>query len=461
MSVSLWKHQEEGAALIKANKISALFWEPRVGKTFATIAGTDDGDRLVVCPNSVKAVWQKDLELYGETSYIWGTKPKPKTRPRNVICNYESLWRSPLLSYNWDSIIFDESQRLSNIRTKLFDYLYSHLQDLCKARVILLSGTPCPEGFHQTIAQSIIATGQWCGYTDPWEALRTSHVYDEDAYKWKIQPEWIKPARAQLHALGPTMTQKQAGILTRKLYQVIPVSYSSLEEALWIEALLEQPEGTEWALMAQSVASGRSIQGVTTQSSKLDAITDYVNELKRPVVILTRFTASLHYLEAKLKAKGLRTGCIYGEDEGAAARGQVIEQFNNGKLDAIVANVATVKTGINLSHSDTLVFAENSFSGEARIQAEERLTVRGKTAVEIIDFCTTGPEPGLGTIDQLILQAVRAKKDFSAASLRPPKKVTLPLDNLPGQAYLDGLEASSDVLEAQAICTSVSWGDAH
>jgi len=432
MPVTLWRHQAAAAKLIRSNELSALWWEPRVGKTLAAIAGTDDGDRLIVSPNSVKAVWQQDLALYGQDSYVWGTKPKPTRRPRNVIINYESLWRTSLLEWNWDSIIFDESQRLSNIRTKLFEHIYSHIQDLCKARVLLLSGSPAVEGYHQTIAQSIIASGQWCGYTCPWEALRTSHVYDDSSYRWKILQEWIKPAKAQLHALGPHMTQAQAGVNTRKLFQTISVNYSSHEEHLWLEALAVDPQGTQYALSAQSVASGRSIHGTTTKSTKLDAVANYVDELKQPAVILTRFTSSLLYLELRLKAKGLRVGLIYGEDEGSTARGKLIEDFNQGRLDVIVANIVTVKVGLNLSRADTLIFAENSFSGECRIQGEERCVVKGKTAIEIIDFVTTGPEPGLGTIDQLILQAVRSKKDFNAASLRPPsKKVTLPLDNLP------------------------------
>jgi SNF2 family DNA or RNA helicase len=85
----------------------------------------------------------------------------------------------------------------------------------------------------------------------------------------------------------------------------------------------------------------------------------------------------------------------------------------------LIANVATVKVGLNLSAASTIIFAENSFSGEARIQAEERATVRGKQSVEIIDFVSYNDTDELiGHIDDYILQAVRAKKDFNLKSLR-------------------------------------------
>jgi SNF2 family DNA or RNA helicase len=96
-----------------------------------------------------------------------------------------------------------------------------------------------------------------------------------------------------------------------------------------------------------------------------------------------------------------------------------MDQFSAGALDVLVGNVAVVKVGVNLSAASTLVFAENSYSGEARIQAEERCTIRGKDAVEIVDFISTSDGNDLlGYIDDYILEAVRDKRDFSAQALR-------------------------------------------
>lgn len=412
----LWVHQVAAAKKIQQRQIQALWWVMRCGKTAAAIEGTKGGDRLIVCPSSVKQVWFDDCRKWGAgTTWIFDRKGKPSERPNNVIVNYETIWRTDLLEKNWDSIIFDESHRLANFRTKLFEYILCHMREVCSANVLLLSGTPCPEGWHQLIAQSIVATGQFCGYTDPWAALRAGWVYDDSKYKWIIQPGWAKKCEAALHEMGETMTQAQAGITTKKLYRIIPVHARSHEEDLFKEWMEDEPTDAQYGLACQSAASGRNKKGITVSSAKLDAIVNYVQELGAPYVILTRFTSSLKYLQQKL---GSSTGYICGEDEGIQERTKIIERFNSGKLQGIAASVRTVKVGLNLSHSSCLIFAENDFSGEARIQAEERCTVRGKEAVEIIDFVLESDTPGLGEVDLAIRSTVVAKKDFQANALK-------------------------------------------
>lgn len=342
--IALWPHQAAAAERIANNEIQALWWQMRCGKTLAAIAGTNDGDRLIVCPNSVKAVWRGDLQKYDQDSYIWNTNKFPKDRPRNVIINYESFWRTPLVRQNWDNIIFDESLRLQNPRTKLWKYISENMAHICKAkRVLLLSGTPCPEGFHQLVTQSIIATGQYCGITEPWDALRRYFVYNEEQYCWEIDRNHTTMALKQLHSLGPVITQAEAGINTKKLYRTMRIELSEHEIDLWdsIQEDLKNKPITTQMLYAQSVASGRPVQGHTTVSTKLDAVANYVIELNQPCVVLVHFTESLIYLQSKLKEK-LRIGCIWGEDKGTKSRAELIQQFDRGEINCLICNVATV-----------------------------------------------------------------------------------------------------------------------
>jgi hypothetical protein len=406
--INLWPHQAQAAKWMQDGILSALWWDMRTGKTLATIAGTDDGDRLIVCPNSVKAVWKGDLKLYGQESLVWGidnfyTAP----RPRNLIVNYESFWRTDLIKHKYRSIIFDESLRLQNPRTKLWNYLQENMACLRKARVVLLSGTPCPEGPHQLINQAIVATGQYCNIRDPWKALRTYFLYDD--YKWTILAVHRKAARQQLSDLGPTLTQAEAGINTKKLYRRIEVPIGAHEQKLFKSmGIVEQPTRD---MYLQSFASGRPIEGITEASAKLDSVAEYAQEINHQGVILVHFTASMQYLWHNLHVSCSR---IWGGDAGPDYRAETIKSFTKGDIQWLICNVATVKVGLNLSAADTLIFAENSWSGECRIQAEERATAMGKSAVEIVDFCTIGCED----IDLRILEAVRAKKDYNAKAKR-------------------------------------------
>lgn len=423
MAVNLWNHQLTAGDSLLKGEICALWWEPRCGKTLAAIHGTRDGDRLIVCPSSVKPVWEADLALYGDNDTWIYTKKFPTDRPRNVIINYESLWRTSLLELEWDSIIFDESHRLSNHRTKLFDYLYRHIKELCDSRVILLSGTPCPEGYHQLITQSIIATGMYNNHTCPWEALRDGWIYEEDRYKWIPDKGTDKKAKEILHMLGQPMTRQQAGINTVKLYRRMNIELTQKEYTDYHTYMAgHDMEGAHILLATQSLVSARNPETKDiVKSTKLDAVVNYAVELNQPVVIFAQFTASLKYIHEQLKKNGLKGDILWGGDDGANYRAESIHRFNKGFTQYIVAQIQVAKVGLNLSKASTIIFAENSFSAEARIQAEERCTVKGKDEVEIVDFLSVfSPKPDtiFSNIDTQILEAVRAKKDFNTKTLK-------------------------------------------
>ncbi len=422
--MNLWEHQSKYGDALLDFEYQALWWEMRTGKTLTAIHGSRDGDRLIICPNSVKGVWASDLDFYAthitgepETTFIWNKKKRPDSRPRNVIVNYESLWRSPLLSYNFDTVIFDESHRTANFNCKLGIHIMEYLDYIKTSRRILLSGTPCPEGFHQIISQTLIAKGNFNGFTCPWEAIRSGWVYDQDLFKWKPNKGTNRWAKKILQSYSHSLTQEQVGINTKKLYRIISVPLSKREEKDWLQCLFsEKPTGARYGQLAQSHASGRDKDGNVRFSTKLEAVCEYVKENGRPAVVLAHYTSSLRYLSRRMSELGLTVALIDGQDGGTEYRGRALKWFNTGKVDVLVCQVQTVKVGLNLSHSDTLIFAENSSSGEARIQAEERCTVRGKEAVEIVDFTASSELDGIGQVDMAIRCCVKNKQDFNYRS---------------------------------------------
>lgn len=420
--IRLWEHQSLNGDRLLKGEMAALFWKMRCGKTLTAIHGSRDGDRLIICPNAVKPVWARDLALYGDhpdTTWVYGMGRKPASRPRNVVINYESVWRNPdLLTGEWDTVIFDESHRVANMRTKLWEGIQGALPVLHKNRVILLSGTPCPEGSHQVITQAILATGEFDGHPDPWAALREGWTYNEYKYQWEANYGTDQKAKKILNSFGMYMSQEQAGIHTKKLKRVIEVPISKKEEQIWHTNFKPTMEPTQKAQLAQSVASGRDpVLGYTVLSSKLDAVIEYVIDLGASCVILAHFLSTVDYLSRKLDELGIVHGTVSGEDGGMVQRAKVLESFEKGTYKVLVATVPTVKVGVNLSVASCLVFAENNWSGEARIQAEERCTVVGKEAVEIIDFQATSSVKQVNKIDGRISKAVQGKQDFQAGML--------------------------------------------
>jgi hypothetical protein len=409
--MELWEHQAKYGKAIREDGLRALWWEPRCGKLLTSLEGTKDGSRLIVCPNSVKADWLTMLGKFApsESSFAWGFGSKPVDRPRNCIVNYESLVRSYVLGMEWDSIIFDESQRIQGWNTKMWAHIAQNMATLRKAkRVVLLSGTPCPEGSHQLVTQTLAVAGKVGQYTEAWDAVRNLYCYDEYRYKWLPLPGTDEMMKGLMHTYGHSMTQKEAGVDTAKLHKVVEIPYGKHEADIWDSSETDDPKLK--TMYAQSAASGRDIgTGEVEQSTKLDAVAEYAMELGRPSIILTHFVASAEYLHKRL---GKEWALLHGKDDGAKYRYEAIRSMSIGQTKGLIATVPVVKVGLNLSAADTLIFAENEWSGEARIQAEERCTVRGKGAVEIVDFVSVGQGP-LGQVDTKIMEAVRGKKDFN------------------------------------------------
>jgi len=433
-----WPHQVKHADWIKHHGLSALWWQMRTGKTLTAIMGTDDGTRLIVCPNTVKPVWEAALKEYGDKSiFTHGKKNSNYQRESNYIINYESVWRADPFKYGrFDSVIFDESLRIHNPNAAVCEYLLAcrgnkelqrsfqkwerpYTENLAKSkRIVRLSGTPCPEGYWQLVTQEVIGRGKYEEFDDPCAALRHYYHYDDERREWVIN-DWHTPrVKKLIFESGTVLSQADVGINTKKLYQLIEIEMGSSEQKAWSSFGDETNEPAQRAYRAWSSASARTTSGSIKQSNKLDAVAAYAIELGKQFIILTHFRESLFYLERKLTEAGVAVGSIYGGDHGSEFRYDLIEQFNQDRLTGLLANETTVKVGLNLSKADTLIFAENSWSGEDRIQAEERCTVMGKSAVHIVDFVTVGSHEAVGMVDKYVLESVREKKNFNALTLR-------------------------------------------
>lgn len=85
----------------------------------------------------------------------------------------------------------------------------------------------------------------------------------------------------------------------------------------------------------------------------------------------------------------------------------------------VVGTPATGAMGLNLTAANCVVYISNDYSLKTRLQSEDRVHRPGQTrAVSYFDFMATGPQ-GQKTIDALILEALREKKnlaDFTASA---------------------------------------------
>jgi hypothetical protein len=143
------------------------------------------------------------------------------------------------------------------------------------------------------------------------------------------------------------------------------------------------------------------IQWIGNSNPKLDMLYRDIDEVAKPCIIITRFTAEASRIYNELQSKYstcLMTGW---------KRVGTIEEFKSGKYDVMVANSSVVSRGFNLQNSNTMLFYSNTFSLETRLQTEGRIFRIGQTKPCLyIDYTYDD------SVDEKIVSSLKMKRNL-------------------------------------------------
>lgn len=138
-----------------------------------------------------------------------------------------------------------------------------------------------------------------------------------------------------------------------------------------------------------------------------------IAEIQKPLVIFCAYRHNVHQVTSALAQEHGEDKVVsyYGESS-QSDRTAAIERFQNGEADFFVGTSAAAK-GITLHRASTLIYYSNSYSLETRLQSQDRIHRIGQTSkCTYIDLVTPG------TVDQMILKALLAKKDLADTVLK-------------------------------------------
>lgn len=425
-----YPHQATGGHLIAERKVAALWWFMRRGKTLATVLGLEElGARrvLVLCPKAVIPVWVKILTDYDFK--VEGYSPNRKRRKTDcLVINYESVWRpKPAVDVSeYDAIVWDESIRLQNFKSKGVNWWFKQIPKFPEVRV-MLSGAPCPESLLQIAPQLWILQGGATAYRGVFRNyVFRNWTWNEYAYKYEANnPAVEKKLENHMNKLGDT-SANELELDVEKFYEELSVEpkheqkklfkeiYAS-EVAYNAEGKLVELTGNRRAQLLAMASSGidaRDPNNVRfTNSEKLEYMFQYIKDIvddypDEKFVIFTWFRHSPEIVKRRLEELGRCVVSVTGTSD------EAIKEFQKGKTRFFIGNVKVNQEGIDLSLANNMYYFENSWSGGSRIQSEERCTrLDKKGVVQVIDF---GTEYEGTNIDLKIASSVRDKRDFNA-----------------------------------------------
>lgn len=419
----------------------ALFLDMGLGKTVTTLTAVRElkynrfqvRSVLVIAPKKVaEGTWTREKDKWDNTrilriSQVMGT-PAKRIRALNTpadiyITNRENVcWLVDYYRNDWpfDMVVVDESSSFKSRSAKRFKALASvgtHID-----RMVLLTGTPSPNGLDDLWAQIYLLDGgerlgkryTWFRerYFDPGRRGADGMVYDykakpgsEQSILEKISDICVSMRAEDYLELPDLITHQVPVVLDQKAGK----AYRDMERKM----VLELPdEGDEISVASAAALSNKLLQlangavyddehGVhEIHECKIEAFLELVESLNgKPALVFYNFQ---HDRERILKAL---SGSKYRVRE--LRKPQDEDDWNAGKIDVLLAHPASAAYGLNLQHGGNhLIWFGLTWNYELYTQANARLHRQGQTQKVIVHHLIAA-----GTRDEDVMQALERKED--------------------------------------------------
>ena len=120
--ITLYRHQMTALNLLRLNDSFLLSMEQGTGKTlpslyriYELLRHKEINRALIVCPKSVIASWQRDVEKF--------TPEARELLKKADVINYDAVWRHQQYKRQYDLILLDEAHSIVNRTSKRAEFL--------------------------------------------------------------------------------------------------------------------------------------------------------------------------------------------------------------------------------------------------------------------------------------------------------------------------------------------------
>lgn len=361
--------QEETVRFGLSNPYSIYALQQGLGKTpTAIVTAVRAGYRhtLIVCPSYLKLKWASEIrKIYPEAEVMILSSAKEYHRPWAVdfvIITYSFLDKADVL-FEWaECVIIDEGQHFKETGTKRTQHLHRLVFENSPKSCLILTGTPLVNRvyeFYSLLAichynpkltnsdfldrfQTYVDFAQTFSYLHEYTIkvkTKRGHLVDHQVKKWSGFKNGALLKKYTDYCLIRFETDKVTD-LPAITFVDVPVSYEEnsdlLEEFNRLNdsddpnSTIKREAATATAQFTVEYATGLLDQGL-------------------PVVIFTDHVDTCELIAKKLKATPIHGGVS------VAVRQRLGEEFQNGKIDIIVATYGSFSTGVDLYRSSDMI----------------------------------------------------------------------------------------------------------
>lgn len=443
--VTLFGYQDDVVRRAILSPSYALFIEMGLGKTimalsiaFLRVLKGEVNRILILCPKTIAKNWKETIEwlrkMYGlyfsiDVRDLSGLSVKELKNQLNDlgrlkfdvsidIMNFDKLLYLDELP-KYDFLIVDESTRIKNPNAQRTQKILSMLKKQIPYRLVL-TGSPITKDVSDLWTQLYLVDAIDISYKDFRKAVR------------KDKSKWREFAKKNIVALTKEDLERM-GLMKfpEKVYKVYRFELSDEAKFYYYKVQELMKKNIIISDMRKVLATMIQMQRVTSgfnpftlkefqENRKKELLGLLVKRelLPRPFIVWATFVRDVQTVYAYLKNLGLKGELVYG-DIPNARRSIIIDNFQEGKYDFLVAHPVVMGIGVTLTASNCCVYYSNSFRFEDRIQSEDRIHRVNQAA----DKCYYIDLVAKGTIDEVILENLKNKRSLSDITIDEMKQL--------------------------------------
>ena len=450
--------QREAVGFMVKSERGLLGLAPGLGKTPISILAIKElgGRTLIICPLPLLYNWKREIKKWAdEDAEIWH-KGIGDDVELWVITNYETAlkylvkydlkvtvkdgkkkkvkvnWR-PTEQFDFDNLIIDESVLIKNRKAQRSKAIYTLANKVKKTKhVYLLSGSPVTKFLDDMWHQfHVLDRKRFPSY---WTFTKNYCILEETYWGTSLIANKEKAAqriKQEYRDIYFARTQDQVLNLPDWIFDTLEIPMHPAQAKIYREMqndfVATLPDGDKIVapnILAQMIrliqfASNPALIGGPDLHPKWSTVVDLLEFEELPAIIWTNFIKTAEMIEQFLSKKKYKVGMLIGKTKDTV-RDDIVQDFQRGLLDVIVAHPAVGKFGLTLTAAKTAIYVERSYNGDDYYQSLHRVRRFGTTHsphVIILLSIDTKDKDGVSstnpTIDHVIHKVLGFKRDNS------------------------------------------------
>lgn len=356
------------------------------GKTFISglVGNSIEGRKLVICPETLRKNWQKEMKSLGKEANILYSKDAfwVSDNPNSfTIVGYQTAhkFKDELLKENFNIVFVDEVHNCKAVDNKGLpssNRAESVMELVGNAKYgYLLSGTPIPTRNKDLFNILKMLDIEEINFENKWAFFNYGKEFcdgQNNGYGWDFSGNSNSDDLHKL--LEPYMvrrTKKEVLPNLTKQRLFIPLEIDNKEYRQIEKKLYNMDDNETYMGLAMT---GRRILSGSKVKSAIEFADGLLNEDKS-VVIVSNFNETLD----SIKEKYGDNACVIRGGMTDNAKQKAIEDFQSGKCKVCALNIIAGGVGITLTKAHDMIVCDYDWTPANMIQVEDRICRVGQT----------------------------------------------------------------------------------